>query len=101
MKIKILQWSNYYQGLLLLLFIYVIWWSCVFFFLYWKDFDNNAAGGMASSGLGEVTLVLSVLYLICFLLIAVLVKVVRNVFLLAAASLFVPVIVVSLVELFR
>lgn len=52
---------------ILSLIIYYLWWCFVFTFNN-KEYDNNAAGGMAILGLGIITIIFSISILVGFLI---------------------------------
>lgn len=80
------------------LLVYGIWWGYVFYFLYWKTYDDNAAGADASIGVGLITLLFVVSYIIGFIIAAIKDEINRVDYLVLLGVTVVPLFVLFVIE---
>ncbi|MBO0360140.1 hypothetical protein J0X19_19420 [Hymenobacter sp. BT186] len=66
--------------------------------MYWKPYDNNYAGATASIGLGFITAIIVVVYLISFFIAALRVQKERKTYLFIMLLLMTPVLSIFLIE---
>lgn len=63
--------NNKRSGIAFMLALYALGWAYITYFLYWKEYDNNAAGAWASIEVGFIALLLTFVYLTGFIIAAV------------------------------
>lgn len=78
--------------------VYSLWWMYLIYFLYFKEYDDNYAGGSASIGLGLITVFIILAYVIGFVVAAVKYQTKRKQHLLTLIILLLPVVVIYLIE---
>jgi len=83
-----------------LLIIYALWSLYFFYFIYWKEYDNNAAGGMASMAMGFLCIAVLVVYVLGFSVGALLLKKRRRLYLIILPFLFMPLFIMVLIQVF-
>jgi cytochrome c biogenesis protein CcdA len=80
------------------LIIYSVWWGYVIYFLYWKDYDNNAAGAWASVGIGLMTLFMIIVYLTGFIIASFKDRPNRSLYLVSIGLILTPLLILFVVE---
>lgn len=63
--------DNSFATTIVSLVLYTCWWGYIFYFLYGKEYDNNYAEATASIGLGGITILIVVVYIIGFTVAAI------------------------------
>ena len=101
MKESFTKRMDNYKATPFALLIYAVWWIYVVYFLYFKAYDNNAAGATASIGIGSITLLLIIFYLIGFTVAIFRDKPNRKLYILSIILTLSPIVMVLFIEYFK